>query len=180
MTGFSLRSQLVLVVLAGVVATIALKYHDHTVRELSATRRNLEAEKVHRQEWQARFAEAKSRQAAAETVYVRARARVDSIRDTVPVWRHDTTYIKQYVARTDGALSACDDLRRSCLVLGVAADSTIAAARAEADTALALADRLRPRFRDRFGLFCGYGIAAAPGGSLSHGAVCGVGVRIFP
>ncbi len=54
-------------------------------------------------------------------------ARVDTLRDSIPVWQHDTTYIKTYVERTDTALSACQALAGSCAAFRVTANQTIAA-----------------------------------------------------
>lgn len=73
--------------------------------------------------WQARYAEAATQTAHDGTVFVRASARVVTLRDTLRLT--DTLMVREYITRTDSALSACDALRRSCLVLGDAADSTI-------------------------------------------------------
>ena len=54
-------------------------------------------------------------------------ARVDTLRDSIPVWRHDTTYIREYVTRTDSALAVCTDLAGSCALFRTTANATIAA-----------------------------------------------------
>lgn len=75
--------------------------------------------------WKARYAESSAHVAHdGDTVRIRI-ARVDTLRDSIPVWRHDTTYIKEYVDRTEEALHACTDLANSCEAFRVAADSTI-------------------------------------------------------
>lgn len=75
--------------------------------------------------WKARYAEAATTvRHDVDTVRIRI-ARVDTLRDSIPVWRHDTTYIKEYVDRTEEALQACTELANSCESFHVTADSTI-------------------------------------------------------
>lgn len=81
--------------------------------------------------WQAKYAEASVERQRRDTLYVTARARVVTLRDTLRL--SDAVMIREYVTRTDSALSACDELRRACLVLSQAADSTIYSYRANTE-----------------------------------------------
>lgn len=80
---------------------------------------------------EAKLAEAKIEHRHADTVYLAARSRVVTLRDTIN-W-HDTIQVLVYRERVDSALSACDALRRSCLVLSEAADSTIRVSQSATD-----------------------------------------------
>lgn len=81
--------------------------------------------KAQAQKYQALYAEAATRVQHADTVWRVAKARVDSIRDTVPVWQHDTVYVREYVTRTDSALKACSLLADDCQAFRVKADQLI-------------------------------------------------------
>lgn len=49
-----------------------------------------------------------------DTVWRIAKARVDTLRDSILYQLHDTVAVIRYVARTDSALKACSDLSNSC------------------------------------------------------------------
>lgn len=99
--------------------------------------------------WQAKYATEAVRTAKRDTLWRIAKARVDSIRDTIPLWRHDTTYITEYVTRTDAALQACSELADSCTLFRVAADSTISAVSHERDAYRTLWEKEKPSKWDR-------------------------------
>lgn len=63
-----------------------------------------------------------------DTVTVRRTiARVDSLRDTLLVHLTDTLVVKEYVARTDSALKACNELSNDCAAFRASALTTIKA-----------------------------------------------------
>jgi hypothetical protein len=81
--------------------------------------------------------------------------RVDSLRDSVTRFIHDTTVVLRYVQATDSALHACRDLVTSCDAYKTSATATIGALRTEV-TAL---KAMPPKSRRLCGL----------GGSLGYG-----------
>lgn len=130
--------------------------------------------------------------AQAEVGQARAQLRVDTVTATVTrlverhrtdtTWRADTVTIRDTVrvavpvpvlARLDSTVRACSELASSCQAERAAAARVIGAYR---DTVRAL----QPRFRDRVGVYVGYGGTAAPGGTMTHGAQLGVGMRVWP
>lgn len=96
-----------------------------------------------------------------DTVKVRvAIARVTTLRDTVLQNLHDTTVVKEYVARTDTALKACSELSNDCAqfrafaIQKFAADST-------KFTAFRASIPRPPRFGFKSGLTVGFAAVLA-------------------
>jgi hypothetical protein len=130
--------------------------------------------------------------AQAETVHVAAQARTDTVLRTVTRlverWRTDTAWRTDTVTVRDTlrvlvpapTLATMDSTIRACQTLVV----RVGEERTACDQAkAALRDSIRtlqPRFRDRFGVYVGYGGSASPGGTIAHGAQLGVGVRVWP
>lgn len=136
-------------------------------------------EEQHRREvskWQAMYAEASTQAARDGTVFVRIKARVDTMRDSIPVWQHDTIYQKEYVARTDSALHACSDLANSCKLALAHADSVQWSMQHEIDW---WKKRKTPRNKP-CGLVIGAGGLLANGQPLRSGLIVGAACRVWP
>lgn len=136
-------------------------------------------EEQHRREvskWQAMYAEASTQAARDGTVFVRIKARVDTMRDSIPVWQHDTIYQKEYVARTDSALQACTDLASSCLEYRTKAEGYIHSMQVQIDW---LTKQKAPRNKP-CGLAIGAGYLMAQGQPLRAGLTVGASCRIWP
>lgn len=82
-----------------------------------------------------------------DTVWRVAKARVDTLRDSIPVWQHDTTYIREYVTRTDDALQACTELANSCEQFRRTATTLIASQKVELDLSYSLNVALQTKAR---------------------------------
>ncbi len=107
-------------------------------------------------------------------VVTRTITRVDSLRDSVVRFVHDTTVLR-YVAATDTALKACRDLSNSCDAFRVSATATIGALTTEVKSLRAMPPK--PRRMCGLGGALGYGTTYDKAGfhvgpSLTAGVSC--------
>ncbi len=107
-------------------------------------------------------------------VVTRTVMRVDSLRDSVVRFVHDTTVLR-YVAATDTALRACRDLATSCDAFRVSATATIGALKTEVTALKAMPPK--PRRLCGLGGALGYGTTYDKTGfhvgpSLTAGVSC--------
>ncbi len=108
-------------------------------------------------------------------VVTRTATRVDSLRDSVTRFIHDTTVVLRYVAATDSALHACRDLSNSCDAFRVSATATIGALTTEVKSLRAMPPK--PRRMCGLGGALGYGTTYDKAGfhvgpSLTAGVSC--------
>ncbi len=101
--------------------------------------------------------------------------RVDSLRDSVTRFIHDTTVVLRYVQATDSALHACRDLVTSCEAFKTSATLTIGALKTEVTALKAMPPK--PRRMCGLGGAAGYGTTYDKSGfhvgpSLSAGLAC--------
>lgn len=79
----------------------------------------------------AQVAELSLRVQQRDTVWLRAKARVDTLRDSVLTRLTDTVYVREYVTRTDSALRACSALADDCRQFRLRADALIDSTRVQ-------------------------------------------------
>jgi hypothetical protein len=109
------------------LALAALASWDARKSDVRADRaeREVKDAQLDKRRWQAKYAIQSIELQRVDTVYRVARARVDTLRDSLVIT--DTLSVIRYVAAADSALQACSDLADSCRVFRTVADSTMRA-----------------------------------------------------
>lgn len=111
------------------------------------------------------------------TRYDTIRAELDAMPDTVQTV--PAYWVRDLVVASDSAIAACRELVTSCERLKVAADSTIAAERAVSAAYKNLYNAVRPTWKQRFGISCGYSVVKV-GADVKTGPSCGFTARVWP
>lgn len=151
----------------GAIAIVAVQCHEITQGKADqrATLKQLEATQLDKRRWQAKYSIASIDAQKKDTVYRVARARVDTLRDSLVIT--DTLSVIRYVAAADSALQACTELANSCQVFRLTADSSLAAERKVNDALRQYAESVKPSLVQRN--WWAVGILAALGGAFVRG-----------
>lgn len=115
---------------------------------------------------EAKLAEAQIDGVATADTVIRVVTRLRTVRDTLDI--HDTVAVKEYVLRVDTLFQQCERCAERMRVLAARADSALAACKSNL-----------PTWRDRLGVWGGYG-AFRSDSLVRHGWAVGVGAKLYP
>jgi hypothetical protein len=104
---------------------------------------------------------------------VRWATKTKTLRDSVLVHTQDTLLIQRFVYQTDTLRESCLRCTESAARFRVSADSAI-------DFWQERYRRSRPGFRNRFGMYAGYGVSGGQDHQARLGWQMGIGLRVFP